>query len=71
MATHNVYPWRPLKLTDNYSKRLEAARERLRALNALVGQDASEEEYMEALREAMEIDPDLALPFKHYLEPKH
>jgi hypothetical protein len=51
------------------SLRREAARERLRALWAQIGDDASDEKIREAFMEAVKKDPDLLLPGIDYLNP--
>jgi hypothetical protein len=48
---------------------VEAARERLRALWAQIGDDASDEKIREAFMEAVKKDPDLLLPGIDYLNP--
>jgi hypothetical protein len=56
---------------DDYAKRLDAAKRRLRVHYARVGDDATDEEKRVAFDEAVKADPDLLLPFMHYLRPKH
>ena len=51
------------------SLRVEAARGRLRALWAQIGDDASDEKIREAFMEAVKKDPDLLLPGIDYLNP--
>ena len=51
------------------SARVEAARRRLRALWAQIGDDASDEKVREAFKEAVKKDPDLLLPGIDYLNP--
>ena len=51
------------------SLRVEAARERLRALWAQIGDDASDEKIREAFMKAVKKDPDLLLPGIDYLNP--